>query len=103
MRNRAGPTGFQGSRGSGLGCVTVARLASAEPGTISRRGNCPDNAPLESFFHTLKVERVHQRLDATRNQARRDLFAYIEGFYNSRRLHPGIGYRSPADMTRMTA
>jgi transposase InsO family protein len=62
-----------------------------------------DNAPMESFFHTLKVERVHHRVYATRDEARRDLFAYIEGFYNSRRLHSAIGYRSPADMERMAA
>ena len=68
---------------------------------MSRKGNCLDNAPMESFFHTLKVERVHHRVYATRTEARRDLFAYIEGFYNSRRLHSGIGYRSPADMERM--
>jgi transposase InsO family protein len=43
------------------------------------------------------------RVYATRADARRDLFAYIEGFYNSRRLHSGIGYRSPADMERMAA
>ncbi len=49
---------------------------------MSRKGNCPDNAPMESFFHTLKVERVHQRVYATRDEARRDLFAYIEIFYN---------------------
>jgi hypothetical protein len=58
---------------------------------MSRRGNCLDNAPMESFFHTLKVERVHHRLYATRDQARRDLFGYIEGFYNSRRLHSALG------------
>ncbi len=50
-----------------------------------------------------KVERVHHRVYATRDEARRDLFAYIEGFYNSRRLHSGIGYRSSADMGRMAA
>ena len=71
--------------------------------SMSRKGNCFDNAPMESFFHTLKVERVHHRVYATRADARRDLFAYIEGFYNSRRLHSGIGYRSPADMERMAA
>lgn len=71
--------------------------------SMSRKGNCLDNAPMESFFHTLKVERVHHRVYATRADARRDLFAYIEGFYNSRRLHSGIGYRSPADMERMAA
>jgi transposase InsO family protein len=71
--------------------------------SMSRRGNCLDNAPMESFFHTLKVERVHHRLYATRDEARRDLFGYIEGFYNSRRLHSALGYRSPADMERMAA
>ena len=46
--------------------------------SMSRKGNCLDNAPMESFFHTLKVERVHHRVYATRHEARRDLFAYIE-------------------------
>ena len=46
---------------------------------------------METFFHTLKVERVHHRVYATRDEACRDLFAYIEGFYNSRRLHSAIG------------
>ncbi len=71
--------------------------------SMSRRGNCLDNAPMESFFHTLKVERVYHRVYATRDEARRDLFGYIEGFYNSRRLHSALGYRSPADMERMAA
>ena len=59
--------------------------------------------PLESFFHTLKTERVHHRVYATRDQARRDLFGYIEGFYNLRRLHSALGYISPADAERRTA
>lgn len=71
--------------------------------SMSRKGNCLDNAPMESFFHTLKVERVHHRVYATRDDARRDLFGYIEGFYNSRRLHSALGYRSPAEMERMAA
>ena len=71
--------------------------------SMSRKGNCLDTAPMESFFHTLKVERVHHRVYATRQEARRDLFAYIEGFHNSRRLHSGIGYRSSVDMERMAA
>ncbi|WP_336492827.1 IS3 family transposase, partial [Methylobacterium nigriterrae] len=49
--------------------------------SMSRTGCCFDNAPMESFFHTLKVELVHQRWWATRDEARRDLFAYIEGYY----------------------
>ena len=49
----------------------------------------------ESFFHTLKVELVHQRRWATSEDARRDLSAYIEGYYNRRRLHFALGYRTP--------
>ena len=71
--------------------------------SMSRKGNCWDNAPMESFFHTLKTERVHHRIHATKEQARRDLFAYIEGFYNSHRLHSALGYRSPAEMERAAA
>ena len=79
--------------------LSAARITPS----MSRKGNCLDNAPMESFFHTLKVERIHHWVYATRAEARRDLFAYIEGFYNSRRLHSAIGYRSPADMERMAA
>lgn len=71
--------------------------------SMSRKGNCWDNAPMESFFHTLKTERVHHRVYATRDLARRDIFAYIEGFYNSHRLHSALGYISPADMERKAA
>ena len=65
--------------------------------SMSRKGDCWDNAPMESFFHTLKTERVHHRDYETRDDARRDLFGYIEGFYNSRRLNSALGYLSPAD------
>jgi putative transposase len=63
--------------------------------SMSRRANCWDNSPMESFFKTLKVERVHQLRYATRAQARLDLFDWIEGFYNRERIHSSIGYRSP--------
>lgn len=63
--------------------------------SMSRTACCYDNAPMESFFHTLKVELVHQRRWATREEARRDLFAYIEGYYNRRRIHSAVGYRTP--------
>ena len=49
---------------------------------MSRRANPLDNAPMESFFHTLKNELVHHRTYATRDEAKRDLFSYVEGFYN---------------------
>lgn len=70
---------------------------------MSRKGDCLDNAPMESFFHSLKTERVHHRIYGTRAEAGRDLFQYIEGFYNSRRLHSALGYISPAFAERMAA
>ena len=63
--------------------------------SMSRRGSCWDNAVMESFFKTLKVERTHRVRYATRAQARLDTVNWIEGFYNRRRLHSSIGYRSP--------
>jgi transposase InsO family protein len=69
--------------------------------SMSRKGDCWDNAMAESFFKTLKVE-LGSRFPS-RQQARRELFEYIEGFYNTRRLHSGIGYRSPAEYERLVA
>jgi putative transposase len=66
--------------------------------SMSRKGDCYDNAPMESFFHTLKTELVHHRRYATRDEATRDIFAYIEGFYNQTRRHSAIGYISPVEM-----
>jgi putative transposase len=66
--------------------------------SMSRKADCYDNAPMESFFHTLKTELVHHRHYATREDARRDIFAYIEGFYNRTRRHSAIGYISPIEM-----
>ena len=63
--------------------------------SMSRKGNCWDNAPMESFFGTLKTELVHHREYPDRDTARRELFAYIEGYYNRRRIHSAIGYITP--------
>jgi putative transposase len=68
--------------------------------SMSRTGNCYDNAPIESFFHTLKVELVHHHRWATRDEARRDLFAYIEGYYNRQRIHSALGYITPEQAER---
>jgi len=65
--------------------------------SMSRKGNCYDNAVAESFFASLKKERVHHRRWRTREDARSDLFEYIEGFYNRRRRHSALGYRSPME------
>lgn len=65
--------------------------------SMSRKGNCWDNAVTESFFNSLKNERVHHMRYATRAEAKQDLFEYIEVFYNRKRRHSALGYRSPAD------
>ena len=67
---------------------------------MSRRGDCWDNAAMESFFSTLKLERVNRRRYATRDEARADLFDYIERFYNPRRKHSTLGNISPAEFER---
>ena len=63
--------------------------------SMSRKGNCWDNAPMESFFGTLKTELVHHREYPDRDTARRDLFAYVEGYYNRARIHSAIGSITP--------
>jgi transposase InsO family protein len=72
--------------------------SAAFQASMSRKADCYDNAPMESFFHTLKTELVHHRRYATRAEATRDIFAYIEGFYNRTRRHSAIGYLSPIEM-----
>jgi putative transposase len=66
--------------------------------SMSRKADCYDNAPMESFFHTLKTELVHHRQYETRAEAQRDIFGFIAGFYNRTRLHSAIGYISPIEM-----
>jgi putative transposase len=70
--------------------------------SMSRKGDCWDNAVAESFFSTLKTERVHHRLYRSRDEARRDIFEYIEVFYNRVRLHSTLGYLSPAQFESST-
>jgi len=64
--------------------------------SMSRRANCWDNAPMESFFATLKKELVHHERYLTHAQARQSLFEYIEVFYNRIRRHSALGYKSPS-------
>ena len=64
--------------------------------SMSRRANCWDNAPMESFFASLKKELVLDADFATRREARAAIFEYIEVFYNNQRLHSSLGYVSPA-------
>jgi transposase InsO family protein len=65
--------------------------------SMSRKGDCWDNAPMESFFHTLKVELVHHRDYRTREEARGDIIEYMEMFYNWQRRHSSLGYATPAE------
>jgi len=69
-------------------------------GSMSRKGDCWDNAVVESFFGTLKSERVHRHSYQTREEARADIVEYITMFYNSRRLHSYLGYQSPDEHER---
>ena len=68
--------------------------------SMSRKGNCWDNAPTESFFNSLKNERVHGRRYETRADATADLFDYIEVFYNRRRRHSTLNGKSPTQFLR---
>lgn len=65
--------------------------------SMSRKGNCYDNAMMESFFGTLKGECVERQRYDTRQEARTAIFSYIETFYNRRRRHSSLGYTSPID------
>jgi len=63
--------------------------------SMSRKADCWDNAPMESFYATLKGELVEQRDYLTRDEARADIFQFLEGWYNRRRLHSALGYITP--------
>lgn len=65
--------------------------------SMSRTGNCYDNACVESLFHTLKTELVYDERYFTRKEARKSIFEYLEVFYNRQRRHSLLGYQSPAD------
>ena len=98
QRRRPGPGLIHHSdRGSqyAAGAYQDILLAATIVPSMSRKGNCWDNAPMESFFGTLKTELVHQCEYPDRDAARRDLFAYIEGYYNRQRIHSAIGYITP--------
>jgi transposase InsO family protein len=71
--------------------------------SMSRKGDCWDNAPMESFFGSLKTELMEDSPFKTRQAARSALFAFIESFYNRQRLHSAIGYRAPTDMEQLAA
>lgn len=72
-------------------------------GSMSRKGDCWDNAVAESFFRTLKVEMVHQNRFRTREEAKVRIFEYVEMYYNRKRAHSTLGYLSPFEYERQAA
>ena len=92
-------------RGSQYAATAYQQLLTTHgiAGSMSRRGNCWDNACVESFFGTLKRELIYHRQYRTRDEATQDIFEYIEVFYNRRRRHSTLGYDSPAEFEARTA
>lgn len=107
IQNRRPAAGLlhHSDRGSQYASDDFQRLLKAHQivPSMSGAGNCYDNAVMESFFHSLKTERVHHRRYQTRVEARTDLFQYIEVFYNRRRRHSSIGYQTPLGYEQMKA
>ena len=68
--------------------------------SMSRKANCYDNALVESFFATLKTECFGQQLPLSHQQARLMIFDYIETFYNPKRLHSALAFKSPVDFEK---
>ena len=93
------PTGtiLHSDRGSQYCSTRYQRLITTHGlrGSMGRYANCYDNAAMESFFHTLKVELVHRERYPTRRRAQSSIFAYIETYYNRQRKHSAIGHRIP--------
>jgi len=104
VQNRTTITGLlhHSDRGSQYAGDPYQRLLSDQQiqVSMSRTGNCYDNAPMESFFSTLKCEHVHFQNYRTRQEAQTDIFAYILGFYNRQRRHSSLGYLSPEEFER---
>ena len=94
---------FHSDRGVQYACdqfVTLLKRSKVIQ-SMSGKGNCYDNAVAESFFHTLKTELVNRELYRTREEVRRNLFYYLEGFYNRVRRHSTLGYKSPVEYENM--
>lgn len=79
------------------------RRTAGMTSSMSRRGNCWDNACVESFFGTLKRELIHPRQYRPREEARQEIFEYLEVFYNRQRRHSTLGYQSPAEFEARAA
>ncbi len=107
IRHRTPKAGLlhHSDRGSQYAAMAYQQLLTTHgmTGSMSRRGNCWDNACVESFFGTLKRELIYHRQYRTRDEATQDIFEYIEVFYNRLRRHSTLGYYSPAEFEARTA
>ena len=90
----------QGSQFTSIDWTSFLKQHNLEH-SMSRRGNCHDNAAAESFFSLLKRERIRRRTYKTRDEARQDVFDYIEMFYNSQRKHAKNGMLSPVEFEKL--
>lgn len=90
---------FHSDRGSQYASYAFRRLLVNNHirQSMSGKGNCYDNAMAESFFKTLKTELIYQNKYQTRQEAKQDIFEYIEVFYNRQRLHSALGYKTPVE------
>ena len=102
VRNRGTKQGliFHSDRGLQYACDEFKNLLKKNGiiQSMSRKGNCWDNAVAESFFKTLKTEFIYHRKFENREIARVEIFSYIEGFYHAKRIHSTIGYKTPNEM-----
>jgi len=99
LKGRKIPSGLvhHSDRGSQYASYEYQALLSSHCmiSSMSRKGNCWDNAVVESFFHTLKTELIYHCKYKTREEAKQSIFEYIEVFYNRKRRHSTLGYQSP--------
>ncbi|WP_141333506.1 IS3 family transposase [Myxococcus sp. AB025B] len=102
LLNRPAPDLYHSDRGSQYASEDYRGLLKQKGITcsMSRKGNCWDNAVVESFFSSLKMELVYERSFQTHEEAKRALFEYIEAWYNRRRRHSALGYVSPEEYER---
>ena len=101
LQHRRPPAGLvhHSDRGSQYASAAY-RQRLAQAGVVpsmSRRGNCYDNAAMESFWSTLKIELIYRRDFATHREAKTEIFDYIESFYNRHRIHTSLDGLSPAE------
>ena len=105
IRNRCVKNGliFHSDRGIQYACDEFRTILAENRilQSMSRKANCWDNAVAESFFKTLKAEMVYHRKFMDQQSVKLEVFGYIEGFYNTKRTHSALGYKTPKQIEEM--